>query len=126
MPVSTQSSRVMARRSKVTYDDRKLKVNLRNYEEEVDRALRFIMDYHAAEGQARMKTNAPWTDRTSAARNGLFTVTEHSKGHYTIIFSHSVNYGIWLEVKFSGRDAVIMPTVLSVGQDLMKNLRKLT
>lgn len=91
----------------------------------MDRAIRFIMDYHAADGTARMKMNAPWTDQTGAARNGLFAVTEHAKGHYKIIFSHSVNYGIWLEVKFSGRDAVIMPTVLEVSEGLIRDLRKL-
>lgn len=111
-------------KSRVKYDDKKLTANLRDYEAEVDRALRFIMEYHAADGMARMKMNAPWTDRTSAARNGLFTVVEGGRGHYTIVFSHSVHYGIWLEVKFSGRDAIIMPTVLEVGQDLMENLRR--
>lgn len=116
----------MARRTKISYDDRALKINLREYSDELDRAVRFAMDYHAAEGAARMKMNAPWSDQTGAARSGLFTVTEHTKGHYTIVFSHSVNYGIWLEVKFSGRDAVIMPTILSVGQDLLQNLRKFT
>lgn len=106
------------------YNDKVLRASLKGYEDDVDRALRFIMEYHAADGQARMKLNAPWTDRTSAARNGLFTVVEGGNGKYTIVFSHSVNYGIWLEVKFSGRDAVIMPTVLDVGQDLMQNLRR--
>lgn len=114
-------------KSRVSYDDDNLRRNLKNYEDKVDEALQFIMDYHAAEGAARMKMNAPWSDQTGAARSGLFTVTEHNgKGHYTIVFSHSVNYGIWLEVKFSGRDAIIMPTILSVGQDLMDNLRSIT
>lgn len=114
----------MARgRSKVKYDDRRLRANLKSYEDDLDRALRFIMEYHAADGQNRMKMNAPWTDQTSAARNGLFTVVEGGDGKYTIVFSHSVNYGIWLEVKFSGRDAIIMPTVLDVGQALMSDLR---
>lgn len=115
----------MARgKSRVRYDDRRLKANLKDYDQELDRALRFIMEYHAADGQARMKMNAPWTDRTSAARNGLFTVVEGENGKYTIVFSHSVNYGIWLEVKFSGRDAIIMPTVLDVGVELMDTIRR--
>lgn len=112
----------MSSRVKVSFDDGNLSANLRKYERDLDRAIRFAMDYHAADGQARMKMNAPWTDRTGAARTGLFTVVEHGGNTYRIIFSHSVNYGIWLEVKFSGRDAIIMPTVLDVGIDLMKNL----
>ncbi|QNJ55328.1 hypothetical protein SEA_LITTLEFELLA_17 [Gordonia phage LittleFella] len=106
------------------YDDSRLRIGVREYSEKVDEMLRFIVDYHAAAGQRNMKLNAPWTDRTSAARNGLFTVTDHSPGHYTIVFSHSVHYGIWLEVKFSGRDAIIMPTVISQGQALLEDIRR--
>lgn len=117
----------MARRrggkSQATFKDDGLEANLRGYSDEVDRAIKFIMEYHATAGQAKMKEDAPWTDRTSAARNGLFTVTEFGRGHYRIVFAHSVHYGIWLEVKFSGRDAVIMPTVISQGRELMKDLR---
>ena len=107
------------------YDDRKLRIGIREYEKRIDEMLSFIIDYHAAAGQRNMKLNAPWTDRTSAARNGLFTVTTKGSGHYTIIFSHTVHYGIWLEVKFSGRDAIIMPTVISQGQALMKDIQRM-
>lgn len=111
-------------RVRLTYKDEDLRREVENLEETYDQMIRFIVDYHAAQGQADMKTNAPWTDRTSAARNGLFTVTEHETGHYTIVFSHTVHYGIWLEVKFSARDAVIMPTVQSRGQALMDDIRR--
>lgn len=111
-------------RVRLTYDDKEIRRNVDDLEDTYDRMLRFIVDYHAAQGVTDMKTNAPWTDRTSAARNGLFTVTEHSPGHYTIIFSHTVHYGIWLEVKFSARDAIIMPTVKSRGHALMDDIRR--
>lgn len=109
---------------RIHYEDRDLRKNVSEYARKVDEMLAFIVDYHAVKGQANMKSNAPWTDRTSAARNGLFTVTEHDGNHYTIVFSHSVHYGIWLEVKFSGRDAVIMPTVVSQGEALMSDIRR--
>lgn len=111
-------------RVRIRYNDSELMRGLDEYEERVHEMLSFIVDYHAVQGAANMKLNAPWTDRTSAARNGLFTVTEHGDNHYTIIFSHSVHYGIWLEVKFSGRDAVIMPTVISQGEALMDDIKK--
>ena len=123
MPVSTERIPPMAK-VRLTYDDKELRRNINDLEDRFDEMIAFIVDYHAAAGQVDMKTRAPWTDRTSAARNGLFTVTEHSRGHYTIIFSHTVHYGIWLEVKFSGRDAVIMPTVKSRGHALMDDIRK--
>lgn len=102
------------------YDDRGLQTRLsrlsRESEDKVDR----LIDLYAVVGQSEMKTNAPWTDRTSAARNGLFTAVRRSGRVRTITFSHSVHYGIWLEVKYSGRDAIIMPTIFNVGPRLMK------
>lgn len=110
---------------KVKYNDRELRHNIENFDDIVDKMLDRVVEYHAARGQSEMKMSAPWTDRTSAARNGLFTVVEkEGKGSYTIVFSHTVNYGIWLEVKFSGRDAVIMPTIQKIGVDLMEDIRR--
>lgn len=109
---------------RVKYDDTVLRENLENADKIYEEMIGFIVDYHAAKGQAAMKANAPWTDRTSAARNGLFTVVEKGNGGYTIIFSHTMHYGFWLEVKFSGRDAIIMPTVKSQGHALMSDLRE--
>ncbi len=110
---------------KIKYDDDDLRHKVKNFDEVVDQMLEQIVQYHAARGQAEMKLSAPWTDRTGAARNGLYTVVEKGgKGEYTIIFSHTVNYGIWLEVKFSGRDAVIMPTIQKIGVGLMDDIRR--
>lgn len=84
-----------------------------------------VIEYHATAGEADMKANAPWVNRTGAARAGLYTFVAHEAGHYTIIFGHSVHYGIWLEVKFNGRDAIIMPTVLNTGKALMRDLKRI-
>lgn len=112
-------------RVRVHYEDRELHSGLREYKRHVDEMLGVIMDYYAARGVAKMKADAPWTDRTGAARAGLFTVVEHpGQGHYTIVYSHSVHYGFWLEVKFSGRDAVVRPTILKEGRALMEDLRR--
>ncbi len=111
-------------RVKVSYDDAELRSGVQRYYDSVDEMLKFLIEYHSMRGTEQMKVNAPWTDRTSAARNGLFSVTEHEGSRYTIIMSHTVHYGIWLEVKFSGRDAVIMPTILSQGKALMSDIQK--
>lgn len=122
---ATDRSPLMAR-VRVRFDSHELKMNVRQYKEDVDKAIEFLVNFHATEAARNMKMNAPWTDRTSAARNGLFTaVTKRGEGHYTIILSHSVHYGIWLEVKFSGRDAIVAPTVISQGQALMKDLKEM-
>jgi hypothetical protein len=86
----------------------------------MDRVLTAATAYHATRAEAYARSNAPWTDRTSNARNGLFAKAERDRPYYRIIVAHSVPYGIWLEVRFSGRYAIIRPTVDHEGPELMK------
>lgn len=73
-----------------------------------------------------MRQNAPWNDQTGNARNGLHTTTFHEVGGtHGIVCAHSMPYGIWLEVKFSGRDGIIPATVRNGGDALMTLLSKL-
>lgn len=73
-----------------------------------------------------MKENASWTDRTGAARAGLRTTTEHVPFvRHSINLIHSVAYGIWLEVRWSGRYAIIVPTMIDQGPKMMLTLTKL-
>lgn len=92
-------------------------------EKKLDRVIKGIVDYTAVEGTGYMKANAPWTDRTTAARNGLHTATEHLRDRHEITFSHTVPYGIWLEIANSGKYQIIMPSVKHEGNLLMDRLR---
>ena len=65
----------------------------------------------ASDGESWMKSNAPWTDQTGAARNGLVGNFEASARGGRVVFAHSVPYGIWLEVRWSGRYAIVLPAV---------------
>ena len=68
-----------------------------------------------------MKRNAPWTDRTANARQGLYTeVQECINQMVSIILAHGVDYGIYLEgwdprnnreMKNAGRWAVVNPAI---------------
>lgn len=73
------------------------------------------------EGAARQ--GATWTDRTSAARNGLSAEAYRTKTSHGIILSHSVPYGIWLEVRWNGKYRIIVPTILEQGDKLMRTLQ---
>lgn len=74
------------------------------------------MEYYATVAEGEMRHNAPWTDRTTNARNGLSAVAQHVPfRRHTIILFHRVKYGIWLEVRFGGKNAILMPTALKVG-----------
>lgn len=67
-----------------------------------------------------MRTNARWTDQTSNARNGLQAIPERpGKGSYRITLTHSVPYGIWLEVRWSGKYGIIPESVRQGGNELM-------
>ena len=52
--------------------------------------------------EAEMKSEAPWTDRTTNARQGLYTAVEPMSGPENapileFIMAHSVEYGAYLE-----------------------------
>lgn len=68
------------------------------------------------------KEHAPWEDRTGDARNGLKAEGRQRLTSYTIVLYHTVDYGIWLEVRWDGTYAVIMPTLEHMGHELMTRL----
>lgn len=111
--------------AKMKYDDGELRRSIKDLESKTDMAIRMVVEVNASKGEGQMKTQAPWTDRTGAARAGLHTATSHSPEKHTILFSHSVDYGIWLEVKNSGEYEIIMPTVRQQGAELMRDLNHL-
>ena len=58
-----------------------------------------------------MKADAPWTDRTGNARQGLSGDAERVGTSIVLTLFHVMDYGIWLEVAHAGNYAVIMPTI---------------
>lgn len=71
-----------------------------------------------------MKLNAPWTDRTGNARAGLHAkLNIENRGEaFELIFAGTVYYQIFLEARFSGKFAIIMPTVNYFGGLLMDRI----
>jgi len=63
--------------------------------------------------------HAPWQDRTGDARAGITTAMEESLEEPKIYIYHTVSYGLWLEIRWSGKFAIIMPTVERFGPELM-------
>lgn len=66
------------------------------------------------------KMNAPWADRTGAARDELDVDIEELGGEVVITLSHGVDYGQWLETIQSGRFAIIMPTLEKYAAEIQK------
>lgn len=85
-----------------------------------------VLEHDEAESINDMRTSAPWTDRTSNARNGLFAKAYVEGGEHGEILYHTVEYGIFLETKFSGRDRVVWPdATLRAGRRVMTGIRML-
>lgn len=122
-----------------THDE--ISPNLRDLPEKIDRGLAAIMQYQSNPVQNFARSNAPWTDRTSNARNGLAAeayergstgpgrdaagrFTRGGKAHGIVLYGQ-VPYQIWLEVRWSGRYAIIMPTIEEKGPDVMRMVNKL-
>lgn len=101
--------------------------NLKNFDQRARRAIGATMTYQAAKSETWMRTNARWTDRTTNARNGLFATVDESLGKdaWLLVLSHSVSYGIWLEVANSGKYAIVRPALLRANRELMQRLSKL-
>lgn len=79
----------------------------------------------ATEAQGWMRANAKWRDQTGNARNGLGTEVQTSKNNVRVILYHSVPYGIWLEVRWDGKYAIIQPAILHHAPRMMNLIAKL-
>jgi len=100
-----------------------LQKNLKNLPSDFNRALDIYMRGQAPKVQDYMRHNAPWTDQTGNARNGLFArYNKLSDTHYQIVVFHTMPYGIWLEVRFAGQYRIIVPTINGEGKRIMQGL----
>lgn len=115
---------------KLIFDMGMLKVNLTNLPHDIDRTISGYMMSQAPRVQDYARANAPWTDQTGNARQGLFAKysgkgDSFMKGVHQIDLYHTMPYGIWLEVRFAGRNAIIAPTVQAEGHRIMSGLHGL-
>ena len=75
------------------------------------------------------QANAPWTDRTGNARKELQgVVVWNDNTHFTIFLGHGkeIYYGIWLEVRWGGRYAIILPTIHAFAPQIGDRIRTMT
>lgn len=85
---------------------------IRSWSEKVEQAVEQVLLYFAPVMETYAKNNAPWTDRTGNARQSLHADVEVIARQAVILYlSHGVSYGVYLEVAFAGRYAIIWPTL---------------
>ena len=119
----------MTRKGTFVYNS--LTSGLRELLPKIDAAVDLVFDRYVAEAETHMRTNAPWRDDTGNARAGLFAqhdsepMVEHSLTLY-----HTMPYGYWLEIRWSGKHAIIGPTMLDLAPrmagDLASAIRRAT
>lgn len=112
-------------RSGFRWTSNNLSTTLTNATPRIERAVTSALGYQATRSENYMRSNAKWTDRTANARNGLRAWPVHNRDEYVIILAHSVPYGIWLEVRWSGKYGIIPDAVRTGGAELMALLTKL-
>lgn len=71
------------------------------------------------------KDNAPWDDRTANARQSLYSLVDDGNGRLIIYLSHGVEYGVWLELKYQGKYAIIERTLDRYRTPVMDSFRGL-
>jgi hypothetical protein len=109
----------------IDWDSRQMMARLREVNPKVQKACLAALKFQEPRILAYARQNAPWTDRTSNARNGLFTTVQHDAKTFVLTLSHGVPYGIWLEVRFSGRFAIIRPTIDAKGPEVFATAKRL-
>lgn len=104
--------------------ERDVSRNMGIYGERVIEVARATAAYFAPQIEAAAKTDAPWTDRTGNARQGLTGLAQDiSETAVAIYLYHKMDYGKWLEVRWSGRYAVILPTLERFYEPIMRHLQ---
>ena len=91
-----------------------------NYTQAIFQTARRLADQNAREMEEWAKANAPWTDRTGAARAGLHATVEGTN----ITLSHGVPHGLWLEIANGGRFAIIAQAIDVFGAKYMDELQR--
>lgn len=95
----------------------------------LDVAIGKVMQYEANEAQNYMRDAAPWNDQTGNARQGLFARAGKegsilTGGKHFIVLYHTMPYGIFLEVRWSGKYQIIVPATQQTGRNVMQSLNK--
>lgn len=106
-------------------DGRKMKKRIDEGPERARRAAWITAQTMAPEVENYMKLNAPWTDRTGNARNGLAARPFREGSTIGIDLFGQVDYQIWLETRWEGKFAIIQPTVDAMGPAVMKRYERL-
>lgn len=107
-------------RAKIKRDT--LTPSLHVFDDKLRQAIETLLDYWGIKGTSEMRTGARWTDRTTNARNSLDYRVNVAGDDYSITFYGGMHYNIWLEIRWSGKYAIIGPVMISIAPRLREML----
>lgn len=113
----------MARKGGIVMDYNHIETNLKVMAPRLHAQVAATMDYFSERVQNDARSSAPWTDRTTNARGGLFAKHTQSATGHRITLYHTMPYGMWLELANGGKYRVIMPVIQRQGVQLMGALK---
>jgi hypothetical protein len=111
--------------ARLTLEEDTITPTLKALPGEIDKIIATTLNYYEPKMENHAKLNAPWQDQTTNARNGLAARSgKDGKTRFIVLF-HQVPYGIYLETRFSGKYAIIMPTIEEFGPQVMDTFQKI-
>jgi hypothetical protein len=109
--------------TKGVFDFDSLTPNMRRLFPAIDAAVDLVFDTMEPVAESKMRNGAPWTDRTGNARNGLMAKHESKPMvEHVMTLYHTMPYGFWLEVRWSGRFAIIGPVMLDIAPEITRRI----
>jgi len=112
-------------RSGLDWDSGDIQRQLALLNPRVNQYIQASIDRSAPRAEAWMKVNAPWTDRTSVARNTLRAFRQSDGDNHELILVGGAPYQIYLETRWAGRYAIIQPAMLHWGAIIMGQMNGL-
>lgn len=100
--------------------------NIQDLNTQVHRRVRDAAESLKDEMVAYAKANAPWQNPTGDARAELQgAVVWEDDDHFTIFLGHgsNIHYGVWLEVRWGGKFAIIVPTIMEFAPRFGERIR---
>lgn len=102
-----------------------------NFGQSEARAIQYLTrttEYYSLRVETFAKSKAKWTDRSSNARNSLagsyVADVGASSSRFEITISHGMPYGIWLELRYGQKFAIINKTIDSQGKRFFDTANK--
>lgn len=90
------------------------------FDPRVEEAVALIFEHFALVAENEMRMGARWTDRTGNARAGLVAESSREGDEFSLHLASMASYGIWLEIRWSGKYAIVGPVQQSIADRLAR------